>query len=160
MWNRVRKVVFEACEVMEIFMAMVVGAGIVVAVVSLYPELIHYWDNRMAQGAFLEYLDAVFNVVIGIEFVKMLCKPSSANIMEVLIFLISRHMIIQATTAGQDLLSVISIGVLFFFRRFMLATKPDKDHHVPNLFGTVRSSRSSEVGETVMREDDEEDIIK
>lgn len=92
---------------------------------------------------FMEYLDAVFNVVIGIEFLKMLCKPSSANIIEVLIFLIARHMIVQTTTPLEDLLSVVSIGILFFFRRFMLMTKPDKDQNVPKLFGVIKSSQSS-----------------
>ena len=91
----------------------------------------------------MEYLDAAFNVVIGIEFLKMLCKPSSANIIEVLIFLIARHMIVQTTTPLEDLLSVVSIGILFFFRRFMLMTKPDKDQHVPKLFGVIKASQSS-----------------
>lgn len=155
MWDKVRKVFFEACEIMEIFMALVVVAGIVVAVLALYPELVHYWENRMESGAFMGFLDAVFNVVIGIEFVKMLCKPSSANIMEVLIFLISRHMIIQSTTAGQDLLSVISIGILFFFRRYMLATKPDREQHVPSILGTIKHKHPSETSETVMRDDED-----
>ena len=96
-------------------------------------------DNKV----YMEYLDAVFNVVIGIEFLKMLCKPSSANIIEVLIFLIARHMIVQTTTPLEDLLSVVSIGILFFFRRFMLMTKPDKDQHVPKLFGVIKASQSS-----------------
>ena len=69
-----------------------------------------------------------------------LCKPSSQNIMEVLIFLIARHMIVQKTSALEDLLSVVSIGILFFFRRFMLATKPDKEQHVPELLGAIRNA--------------------
>ena len=101
----------------------------------------------METGAFLHFLDAVFNVVIGLEFIKMLCKPSSANIIEVLIFLISRHMILQTTTAMEDLLAVISIGILFLFRRFMLATKPDKNQHVPNIFGALKKERTGEYRE-------------
>ena len=76
----------------------------------------------------LEYLDAIFNVVIGIEFMKMLCRPSSSNIIEVLTFLIARHMIVQETTPLEDLLSVLSIGILFFFRRFMQRTKPIEEN--------------------------------
>ena len=62
---------------------------------------------------------------------------------QVLIFLIARHMIVQTTTPLEDLLSVVSIGILFFFRRFMLMTKPDKDQHVPKLFGVIKASQSS-----------------
>lgn len=44
--------------------------------------------------------------------------------------------------ALEDLLSVVSIGILFFFRRFMLMTKPDKDQNVPKLFGVIKASQS------------------
>lgn len=152
MLEKLRKLLYEVSEYMEVFMAIVVTAGIIVATVTLWPELFHYWDNRMENGAFLGFLDAVFNVVIGLEFVKMLCKPSSANIIEVLIFLISRHMIIQTTTAGEDLLSVLSIGILFLFRRFMLATKPDKNQHIPSPFGAIKKVQSAKEHEAVIQE--------
>lgn len=138
MWDKVRKVLYEICEIMELIMAAAVVCGLIVATLALWPELILYWNNRMETGAFLQFLDAIFNVVIGIEFMKMLCKPSSANIIEVLIFLIARHMIIQTTTAREDLLAVVSIGILFLFRRFMMATKPDKNQHIPNVFEAIK----------------------
>lgn len=144
MLDKIRKVLYETSEVLEVFMAIVVVAGIIVATISLWPEFLHYWDNRMQEGAFLELLDAVFNVVIGLEFVRMLCKPNSANIIEVLIFLISRHMILQKTSAVEDLLAVISIGILFIFRRFMLATKPDKKKQVPSLLRALKAAQSPE----------------
>lgn len=155
MWDKVRKVLYKACEIMELLMVAAVICGIVVAVITLWPELLHYWNNRMSEGAFLKYLDAVFNVVIGIEFMKMLCRPNSANIIEVLIFLIARHMIVQTTTPQQDLLSVLSIGILFFFRRFMMMTKPDKQQRVPNIFGAMRVAQSKEFQEAVIRAEQE-----
>ena len=79
MWDKVRKALYKACEIMELLMVAAVICGIVVAVITLWPELLHYWNNRMSEGAFLKYLDAVFNVVIGIEFMKMLCRPYSAT---------------------------------------------------------------------------------
>ena len=149
MWDKARKILYRGGEILELLMAAAVVAGVLVAMITLVPELACYWEHRMTAGAFLEYLDAVFNVVIGIEFLKMLCKPSSANIIEVLIFLIARHMIVQTTTPLEDLLSVVSIGILFFFRRFMLMTKPDKDQHVPKLFGAIRASQNGTMPRSV-----------
>ncbi len=140
MWDKLRKILYEASEVMELFMAGAVVLGLLIAAITLWPELIRYWEHRMEVGAFSEYLDAVFNVVIGIEFIKMLCKPNSANIIEVLIFLIARHMIVTATTPFEDLLSVISIGVLFYFRRFMPATRQGNDSPVSRLVHPFKSS--------------------
>ena len=124
--DKLRKRLYQVSEGLELIIALVAVVGVVIAAVNLFPELLVYWQNRTNGEAFI-FLDAVFDVVIGVEFIKMLCKPSSQNIMEVLIFLIARHMIVQKTSALEDLLSVVSIGILFFFRRFMLATKPDKE---------------------------------
>ena len=129
MLDKIRKGLYIACDIMELVMVLAVICGIVIAVITLGPELRIYWEHRLEMGAFLMYLDAIFDVVIGIEFMKMLCKPSSANIIEVLVFLIARHMIVQTTTPLEDLLSVASICVLFVLRRFMLMTKPIKQEH-------------------------------
>lgn len=53
--------------------------------------------SQRGDGCVLEFLDAVLGVVIGVEFLKMLCKPNTANIIEALIFVIARHMIVQTT---------------------------------------------------------------
>lgn len=155
MWDKVRKTFFKACEWLEIFMAIAVLIGLGIATVALWPELVHFWENRTQAGAFLEFLDAVLAVVIGIEFMKMLCRPNSQNIIEALIFLIARHMIVQITTPAEDLLAVISIGILFFFRRFMLATKPDKNQHVPSILGAIKTAQSPEFRDAVIRAEEE-----
>lgn len=43
---------------------------------------------------FLIFLEDMFSLVVGIEFIKMLCQPSADNVIEVLIFLTARHMIV------------------------------------------------------------------
>ncbi len=150
--DKLRKRLYQVSEGLELIIALVAVIGVVIAAVNLFPELLVYWQNRMDTEAFLIFLDAVFDVVIGVEFIKMLCKPSSQNIMEVLIFLIARHMIVQKTSALEDLLSVVSIGILFFFRRFMLATKPDKEQNVPELLGAIRNSGNRQEKETKEKE--------
>ena len=112
MWDKLRKKAFEGCEILEFVMAMIVGLAILMAIVGVFPGLLHFWGERGDTHAFMEFLDEVLSVVIGIEFLKMLCKPSTGNIIEALIFLIARHMVIQTTTAVEDLISVVSICLL------------------------------------------------
>lgn len=151
--DKLRKGLYQVSEGLELIIALVAVIGVVIATLNLFLELLLYWQNRTDAEAFLIFLDAVFDVVIGLEFIKMLCKPSSQNIMEVLIFLIARHMIVQKTSALEDLLSVVSIGILFFFRRFMLATKPDKEQHVPELFGAIRNAGNKKERESADSEE-------
>lgn len=156
MWDKLRKKAFEGCEILEFVMAMIVGLAILMAIVGVFPGLLHFWGERGDTHAFMEFLDEVLSVVIGIEFLKMLCKPSTGNIIEALIFLIARHMVIQTTTAEEDLISVVSICLLFVFRRLMLATKPDKEHNVPNFIHAVRLSQSPEFRKALIRYEKEE----
>ena len=145
MWDKVRKRIVDACDVMDMVMAAVVVIGIVIAAIGIFPQIGELWRHREETVAFLEFL-------------KMLCKPNTANIIEALIFVIARHMIVQTTTAGEDLVSVISICMLFLFRRFMLATKPDKEHHVPNIFKAIKIAQSLEFQEALKETEEHETI--
>lgn len=150
-WDKIRRKFADACDVLELCMAAAVVCGIIIAIITLWPELIYYWNHRMETDAFLHYLDAIFKVVIGIEFMKMLCKPSSTNIIEALIFLIARHMIVTSTTPLEDLTSIISISILFIFRRFMVMTRPNKRQRVPNILAAIRTAQSPEFREAVIK---------
>ena len=123
MWKKIQKVMLRICDVLELLTAVAVGVGIVVAVIALVPEFLHFWENRMETEAFLIFLEEILNVVIGIEFMKMLCKPSSEHIIEGLSFLVARHMIIGTNSSGEDLLSILGIVILFVLSRFMAMTK-------------------------------------
>ncbi len=123
MWKKIQKYALKVCDVLEFLTAIIVGAAIVVAIIALIPGFFHYWENRTGVDAFMIFLEEILNVVIGIEFLKMLCKPSSEYIIEGLIFLVARHMIVGTTTAMEDLLSIIGIAILFVLSRFMVMTK-------------------------------------
>lgn len=158
MWDKVRKKIFDICDLMDMALAAVVVVGIFIATVGIFPQMTELWHHRTETEAFLEFLDAVLSIVVGAEFLKMLCKPRTENIIEALIFLIARHMIVQTTSATEDLISVVSICMLFLFRRFMLATKPDKEHHVPNIFKAIKIAQSPEFQEALKETEEHETI--
>ena len=143
--ERPRKKLSDACDIGEFTMGVVVVIGIVVGIIGLVPDFVTFWQNRSVPGAFMEFLGRVSLIVIGIEFAKMLCKPTTANIIEVLIFVISRQMIIDHQAPEDMLKSVIAICLLFLFRRIMLATRPDEvHHHVPNILKALRLAQTKE----------------
>lgn len=125
MWKEgkahVKRLLHRICDIMELVLALLVIAGIVTAIVGLVPQLGDFWGNRTEEGMLIVFLELVFDIVIGVEFLKMLCKPDADTIVEVLIFLVARHMIIQDTTALEDLLSVISMGILFVIKKYINA---------------------------------------
>lgn len=77
MWNTIRNKLYKICDIMELIIGLAVIAGIIVAAIALIPELTVFWDNRMEAEALPLFLESIFNIVIGIEFLKMLCKPDA-----------------------------------------------------------------------------------
>lgn len=107
------------CEVLELVVAVLVLIGILLSICSLVKDFAIFKEILNHTESFRSYLDQIFVIVIGIEFLQMLCRPNSDNIMEVLIFLVARHMIVTETTPFEDFISVISIILLCVLRRYL-----------------------------------------
>lgn len=93
-------------------MAALVLAGVAVGMVRLWEPFLMLVHANGASEAFLEYIAKVLEIVVGIEFFRMLCKPDAAAVLEVVMFVIARHMIVHETTAVENLLSVVSIAIV------------------------------------------------
>ena len=119
MWKKVGKALYKVSDVMEIVMAVVVAVAIVISFITMIPEMKILFESGSGTSALVEVLEMIFNLVIAIEFLKMLCKPTSDTIIEVLIFLVARHMIIGETRPLEDLLSVMSIAILFLIQFYL-----------------------------------------
>lgn len=120
--KKVRKVMNGISEVLEHVMAAIVFIAIVAAICSLWGPFLDFWNNRMIDGAFLEFMGYVLNIVIGIEFFKMLCKPGADTVLEVLMFVIARHMIVHDTSALENLLTIIGIAAIFIIKKYLHTT--------------------------------------
>lgn len=117
--RKTRNTLYESCNFLELIMALIVLAAVIIACISLGDSFLTYWNNKQSDGAFLTFVGRVFNILIGIEFLKMLCQPSEDTVLEVLIFLVARHMILEPTTAAENLISILSIGLLFGIKKYV-----------------------------------------
>lgn len=111
------------CELLELIVAVLVLVGILLSICSLVKDFAIFRDILNHTESFRTYLDQIFVIVIGIEFLQMLCRPNSDNVMDVLIFLVARHMIVSETTPFEDFISVISIILLCVLRRYLHDTR-------------------------------------
>lgn len=121
--SRFKKHIQRSCEVLEMAVALIVLIGILMTIFSLLSDFEIFRSMLEDTAEFKPFLEDIFVIVIGIEFLQMLCRPNSDNVMEVLIFLVARHMIIGDTTSFEDFISVISVGLLCVLRRYLRVTK-------------------------------------
>lgn len=69
------------------------------------------------------FLQEVLSIVIGLEFVKLLMHMTPANILEVLIMAIARHIVVGHSSAFDTLLSICCIAVLFLVKRCLISNE-------------------------------------
>ena len=115
-----RKYFHRIAETVEVLMSLAVFAAVIIAVFALIPGFQAYLSAPTGSEGFMDLLEQILSIVVGLEFVSMLCKPDAENVTEVLIFLIARHVIVLETSSVENLLSVISIAILFFIRYFVI----------------------------------------
>ena len=131
-FKRLKVTVHIICEVLEMIAAALMLVGILFSTCSLIRNVDLFRELLLDTSSFRGYMDQIFMLVIGIEFLVMLCKPNSENVIEVLIFLVARHMILGDTTPVDDFVSVISVGILCALRRYLHVTRKKEEAEQEN----------------------------
>jgi hypothetical protein len=103
--------------IIAIFSVLVLGAQLVELVRHICSEPATFLSG---ESAVTDYLHHMLNIVIGLEFVKLLMHLTPANILEVLTMAISRGIIVNHGTAVDNLLSIVCIVALFAARRYLI----------------------------------------
>lgn len=121
--EKLNKHIQRICDILELIVALLVLAGIILTMFSFLKDFHIFRELADKTSVFQEYLERIFVIVIGIEFLKMLCRPNSDNVLEILIFLVARHMVVGTTTPFEDFASVVGVVILCLARRYL-----HKDH--------------------------------
>ena len=102
-------------DIFEIGIAIIVAVGFILSVVLLVTDLPLLLSHSAGTAAYRHFLESALDLVIGIEFIKMLIKHTPGSVVEVLLFALSRHMVLEGGNALENLL----IAVIFAIRRFL-----------------------------------------
>ena len=100
-----RDQIAEAAGILEVVLSGIVLAALlmsIVPLVELMPGLLTDADSLEIRT----FLERALDIVIGIEFIKMLAKHSPGSSLEVLLYAIARHMVVGHESAVENLLSV------------------------------------------------------
>lgn len=117
--GKLEELIQKICRILELIVAILVLIGIILTLFGFFKNYTIFYELSSNTDILKQYLDRIFMIVIGIEFLQMLCRPSSDNVIEVIIFLAARHMIVGNTSPYQDFMSVISIVILCLVRQYL-----------------------------------------
>lgn len=148
-----RQWVARMASIIETVIALVVLLAILVAGVRVLFEVKDLVLAPDVDEAFTTFLRSAFNVVIGIEFVKMLAKHSPGSAIEVLLFAIARQMVVEHTSPVENLVSILAILLIFVIRKYLFV--PAFGAHMPgeDAFGTSSLNAREQALQDVEEED-------
>lgn len=138
MVNVLKKLMLRISEYLEIVLAvylvivlvLVIGRTVILETPLIFTE----------SASIHHFLEGSLTLAIAIEFVKMLCMHTPGTLIEVLLFAIARHMIVEHLTPLQNLVIVISIAVLFAVRRYLLTVHDQRgmNEHANSTHGIIQ----------------------
>lgn len=77
----------------------------------------HYLQDRMSDACL---------ILIGAEMLKMITSYTIDSVVDVMLLAIARQMIVEHTSPIENLIAVLSIGILFVIRKYLYISRLDR----------------------------------
>ncbi len=112
--------------ILEFAIAIMLGIGILLLCLRMAASLVNI-PNLSVWPNYSDLLDTCFNLIIGVELIRMMYHHTPDTVFEVLLFAIARHIIIDHSSIWSSLIGVCAIAVLFATRKFLFCEFDVKD---------------------------------
>lgn len=114
--------IFKVSQYFELIVAMIIIIAILMTFTSVPSQLLAMFRS----GGFNDFLKYMFNIIIGIELLKMLCRHDLDSVVEVLLFAVARGMIIEHMPILETLIGIVAIAILFLIRKYLFVSALDQ----------------------------------
>ncbi|MDD7769331.1 phosphate-starvation-inducible PsiE family protein [Suipraeoptans intestinalis] len=104
--------------ILEFFIAAMLSVGIILLCFRMATSLGHIPDLNVWPN-YDDLLETCFNLIIGVELIRMMYYHTPNTVFEVLLFAIARQIIIEHSSPWSSLIGVTAIAVLFATRKFL-----------------------------------------
>jgi hypothetical protein len=103
-----------------------VAATLFIGILFLLSQMIMEYATIALHGGnfdFSHFLTRALDLIIGIEFTRMLCRHTPDTIIDVLMFATARQAILDHSRILENLFAVIAIALLFAVKKYILSHK-------------------------------------
>ena len=119
------EIIYNISRYTEIVLSIIILVVIALSGIRLIMEVAATSVPNMDTEFFTSFLSQALSLVVGVEFVKILCQHSAQTVVEVLMFATARQMVVEHLGSSETLLGVISIAVLFAIRKYLMTDNDD-----------------------------------
>ncbi len=124
--TKLKKIIFKIPAIIEIFIGLLISVVIIFAIVGVVTDT--STNSIFEDGGLMIFLQRITEIIIGIEFVKLIFSHTLDATLEVIIMAIVRQIIVQHLSPIDTLLYVVAISILFIARKYFFIKKLDEDH--------------------------------
>lgn len=107
---------------LELTVAIIIS---IVLIFFLCREIVEIISNpdSLLKGSITHVLETMLSLVVAIEFVRLLLNPSSEHVIEVVVFALSRYIVVNHESPLETFVGVVCVAVLFAIQYFFLPRK-------------------------------------
>lgn len=118
--------IYHVARCTDIILSVVILAVIALTGIRLVLNVLNVGFFNMDIAFFSEFLSDALSLVVGAEFVKMLCRHSAQTVVEVLVYATARQMVVEHLETWQTLIGVAAIAILFAVRKYLMTGQDEK----------------------------------
>lgn len=103
---------------LELAISIMLGIGVLLLSLRMAASLVNI-PNLDVWPNYSDLLETCFNLIIGVELIRMMYHHTPNTVFEVLLFAIARQIIIDHSSIWSSFIGVCAIAVLFATRKFL-----------------------------------------
>ena len=112
-----------AATAVEITLGMVILIACIVSGIGMVADM----NKLFGDPAYLQArMSSACLIIIGIELIKMITSYTIDSVVDVMLLAIARQMIVEHTSPIENLIAVLSIGILFVIRKYLYISRLDR----------------------------------
>lgn len=124
---KLTEAVFRLARTTELIVSIIISIVIAVLILKLIQDLLQTQFSQLNDDYFTTFLANSLHLVVGVEFIKMLCKHTPETLVEVLMFATARQMVVSHLSPIETLVGILSIGILFTIRKYLFVKPSDSE---------------------------------
>ena len=121
---KMHRILSTAADYIEITISILIILLVIVFVLRLasemYTTVVDMFVHKTANISFDEIISLIFELIIGIELVKMLSNHNTKTTLKLLLFVLARQLLLNHLSASTSLLTIVSVAIIFVIKRFLI----------------------------------------
>lgn len=117
--KKINSILMMAIHILEKIIAVILMAVVIVAGVYLVKDIVEGIRVGFDNALIKTILSDTLNIIIVIEFIRVLVKHTMGMVVEVLIFALARGLIVADEKIWEMTITIVAIVLLFACRKFL-----------------------------------------